>query len=136
MMFALNPYFERTLFSDPFFFEAEEHFTRPLSFKTDIKDTGKAIVIEAELPGFQKDDVEITLQEDLLTITAKKSETKKEEEDRFLRKERYSNAYERRFTLSEIDKDGITATLENGLLSLMLPKKEKKEEQARKILIA
>lgn len=139
MMFALNPYFERTFFNDPFFFTSGEQRALRPSFRTDIKDTADAFVIEAELPGFKKEELKIELQKDLLTVSAEKTESKEEEskeENRFLRKERFIGTFKRSFTLSGIEQDAITASFEDGLLTLTLPKKEKKEEAVRQIAIA
>ena len=135
MMFALNPYFGRTLLDDPFFTVREPRANR-FSFHTDIKDTGNEILIEAELPGFKKEELEINLEGDLLTISAEKKEEQNEECERYVRKERFAGSYKRSFTLSGIVCDKIGATFENGLLTLTLPKEEKKEPTGRKIAIA
>lgn len=100
------------------------------AFSTDIKDTGDSYVLEAELPGFNKEDIQIDIDGDRLTIQAShssESEENKEGEEKeqssYLRRERYYGSYSRSFDISQIDADKIAASYENGVLSLNLPKR-------------
>ena len=79
--------------------------------KTDIQDKGDCFLLEAELPGFEKEDIKINLEGNYLTIRAEHNE-KKEEKDKkgsYIRRERYSGTYERSFDVSGIQTDAIQA---------------------------
>ncbi|WP_068780297.1 Hsp20/alpha crystallin family protein [Paenibacillus sp. GM2] len=95
-----------------------------LSFKTDIRETDQAYLVEAELPGFQKDDIEINYAAPYLTIKAiRKEESKVENTDQqIVRRERHFGEYVRRFYVQDIDDSNITATLKDGVLKLEVPK--------------
>ena len=128
-----NPCTPFSLFDDPFFAPVKSS-TLPSAFRTDVKDAGEHFLIEAELPGFKKDEVEVTVKAGVLTIRAeKKSESEENKEDGYLFRERRYGKTERRFDLSLIDEDGIEGQLENGVLTLTLPKKKKEEPTVRTI---
>ena len=93
--------------------------------KTDIKDTGDSYTLEADLPGFKKEDIKVDIDDDILVIKAEHSEDKDEKNDNgdYIRRERYYGSYTRSFNVSEINVDGITASYENGVLTLTMPKK-------------
>ena len=95
-----------------------------LSFKTDIRETDQAYLVEAELPGFQKDDIEINYAAPYLTIKAvRKEENKVENTDQqIVHRERHFGEYVRRFYVQDIDDSSITATLKDGVLKLEVPK--------------
>ena len=95
------------------------------AFRTDITETGDAYKLEADLPGFKKEEIKIDIDDDILVIKAEHSEDKdeKDENGSYLRRERYYGSYSRSFNVSEIDVDGITAGYENGILTLNMPKK-------------
>ena len=95
------------------------------SFRTDVIDTGDSYELEAELPGFKKEDIKVDIDDDILVIKAEHSEDKDEKNDNgdYIRRERYYGSYTRSFNVSEINVDGITASYENGVLTLTMPKK-------------
>ncbi len=126
-------------FNDPFF-DLERSFFAPVksspsSFKTDIKDNGDSFLLEAELPGFKKEDISLDIDGDILTLTAKRSETKEENSGKYLRRERSYGEYSRSFDISEINVEKADATYENGILSLTLPKKVIEEKKNLKLEI-
>ena len=94
-------------------------------FKTDIQEDGDNFVLEADLPGFKKEDIKVDIDDDILVIKAEHSEDKDEKNDNgdYIRRERYYGSYTRSFNVSEINVDGITASYENGVLTLTMPKK-------------
>ena len=94
------------------------------SFRADIKETDEKYMIEAEMPGVNKKDISIDLQEDVLTISAEKKEEKSEEKDSYVRKERRYGSFSRSFRVENINKENIHAALENGILKIELPKHE------------
>ena len=91
--------------------------------RTDIRDTGDSYLLEAELPGFKKEEIRLDLNGDTLTISAKHENTAEEKGDNgYLRRERRYGAFARSFDVSGIKTEGITASYENGVLTLELPK--------------
>jgi len=100
-------------------------------FRTDISETADGYKLEADLPGFRKEDIHIDIDDDILTIKAEHTESKDDsgdqdaskDKDSYIRRERYYGAYTRSFNVSEIDVEGIKAAYENGVLTLTMPKK-------------
>ena len=119
-------------FDDPFF--RREKSVHPL-MKTDIKETDKSYIINMDLPGFDKKDIQIDVENGYLNINAKSDTSNKEEEEegKFIRRERYYGECSRSFYIGEdFCEDDIKATFKNGILSLDIPKvkeEEKKEEK-------
>ena len=107
------------------------------AFRTDIKDEGDHFLLEADLPGFRKEDIDLHLQDGLLTITAKHDETveNKDEGGKYVCRERRVGSFTRSFNVSGIQEDAISASYENGVLKLTLPKQGEPEPQSRKIAI-
>lgn len=91
-------------------------------FRTDIKDSGDHYVIEAELPGFDKEDIKVDYENNYLTIQAKRESLAKEERDNYIRQERHYGEFVRRFFVEDIDENTIEATFKNGILTLNCPK--------------
>ena len=137
-MFELTPFVKHNAVYDPFkeFDEkAPRFFGGAASFRTDVKDTGDAYVIEAELPGFKKEDINVSVEEDVLTVTATRKEEKsdKDKKDGYLRRERSYGSFSRSFDVSQVEADRITGSLEDGILTLQLPKRHKAERSVRKV---
>ncbi|KWF30494.1 Hsp20/alpha crystallin family protein [Burkholderia pseudomultivorans] len=95
------------------------------SMKIDVTENDGAYSVKAELPGVAKEDIDVQVNGRMVSINAKverKSEQK--EGERVIRRERYTGAYSRAFSLAdEVDDAKATAAYENGVLSLTLPKK-------------
>ena len=96
----------------------------------DVSETKDSYVIHAELPGVKKDEVKITMHDNLLSIRGeKKSETEKKEEN-FHRVERVYGAFERTFSLpGSVKSDNIEAKYNDGVLTITLPKTEEAREK-------
>ena len=109
-----------------------------LGFKTDIKDTGDAYELEAELPGFDKENIHVDIEGDVLTISAERNDEteEKDEEGHYVRRERSYGSFSRGFDISNIDADKIAVRYENGILTLDMPKKGADEPKARRLEIA
>lgn len=113
-----------------------DEFFRPFwsmesySPKTDIREKDGNIIIETDMPGFDKGDISLELNEGYLTVSAKKDETKEsEEKGRFIRRERRSGSFSRSFYVGGgVEETDITAAYENGTLKVSFPT----EAQARK----
>lgn len=96
--------------------------------KSDIRQTDNEYVIEAELPGFEKNNIKLELKNNYLTISADKEEAKEENTEGYLRRERRTGQVCRSFYVEGIDQKDISAKYENGILEVTLPKKQKEEE--------
>lgn len=95
-------------------------------FRTDIKDTGDKFVMESELPGFEKEDITLDINGGYLVISAEhKTESENKDEDgKYIRRERTFGSYKRSFDLTDIDTEGMSAEYKNGILKIDLPKKK------------
>jgi HSP20 family protein len=108
------------------------------NYPVDVREDADHIYVEAELPGFRKEDVDVTLENQTLTISAeRKSETKpegKQPGDMLLHERRYSR-FLRSFTLPPtVDEQSVKASLNDGILSIVLSKRE--ETKPRKIQVS
>ena len=106
-------------------------------FKTDIVDKGDHYELRADLPGFRKEDIQLDLEGDTLTIAAERhSEWEdKDKQGEFVRCERSYGSYSRSYDVSEVDAAKITAAYDNGVLTLQLPKKAETVPAAHRIEI-
>lgn len=104
-------------------------------YPVDIRERNGQILVEAEMPGFNKDEIEVTLNKDVLTICAEHKEEKKEEEKgKVYQQERQYRRIERSFTLpASVDEGKVDASLKNGVLHLTLEKT--KAAQTKKIAV-
>ena len=123
----------RAFFNEPFFSEKAQ--IKP--FRTDIRKIENGFVLEADLPGFDKKDIAVDIDGDILTIKAERhSESENSEnKDSFVRIERSYGSYERSFDVSEINTDLISAKYENGVLVLNMPEKEPVKQETKKLEI-
>ena len=108
--------------------------------KTDIRDTGDSYVLEAEMAGFQKDEIHLDVQGDTLTITAEHKEKTPEEKENdekstYPRRERTFCSYQQKLDISNIDADQMEASYENGVLTLKMPKKQPAVPEVRQITV-
>lgn len=105
-------------------------------FPVDVRETVEGFVVEAELPGFTKEQLDITLENGMLTLSAERKveeEAQKEGEGYHLRERRYSK-FERSFKLPQtIDESSVDAKLENGVLTVKIAKRP--ETKPRKITV-
>lgn len=113
------------------FFNDDFSFRRNLqadSFKIDLQETEKEYVVEAELPGVSKENLDLTFEEGKLKISVKKEENKEEKNKNFIHRERKMSSMERTILLNDIDEKNLKAKLDNGILTINIPKKEKVEK--------
>jgi|AGTN01.2.fsa_nt_gi Molecular chaperone (small heat shock protein) len=92
------------------------------AIRADVRETGESFIVEAELPGVKKNDVQIVCQEGVLTISVRAEESAEKKEESYLRRERFKGESMRSFSLRNIDEASITAKMEDGVLTLTLPK--------------
>jgi HSP20 family protein len=92
--------------------------------RVDLKETDKAYTVHAEIPGVKKEDIEVSIDGNLVTIRAEVKREKEEKGETMLRSERYYGAMTRSFTLAvDVDESGASAKYADGVLELVLPKK-------------
>lgn len=122
------------MFRDPFFTgEKESRLMR-----TDIKETKNQFIIDIDLPGYDKENISMEIEDGYLNVHAKMDQKLEEkEEGQYVRKERYTGECTRSFYIGEdIQEEDIKASFKNGTLQISLPKKEVKEELPKKRTIA
>ena len=107
------------------------------AFKTDIRDTGDAYVLEADLPGMKKEDIHIDIDGDRLSISAERSAVKEEKDENggYVRCERSYGSFSRSFDISGIRGEDISAAYADGVLTLTLPKQARTVPASRRLEI-
>ena len=117
------------MFADPFFTEHESKI-----MKTDIKEKTDKYLIGIELPGYQKENIKIDVEDGYLTVHAEiNSDNEEKEEGKFVRRERYIGSCSRSFYVgNEVKSEDIKASFKNGILKIEVPKKEYKKELPEK----
>lgn len=140
-MFGLTP-FERKSFDlfDAFHDFEKDFFTGNLpmnSCKTDIRDDGDKYVMEAELPGFEKEDIKLDINGNYLVLSAEhKTESEDKKKDgNYIRRERSYGSYQRSFDVSAVKTDEISAEYKNGVLTVVLPKKTETAPETKRLEI-
>ena len=106
--------------------------------RCDIYEKDNVYYLEMDIPGFDRNDVNIEIDDnDYLTITAEKNNenTEEDESKNYIRKERSYGKYQRSFYVGGIDKENIEAEFVNGILKVTMPKKEEEKLSNRKIEI-
>ncbi|HSN57960.1 MAG TPA: heat shock protein Hsp18 [Clostridiaceae bacterium] len=144
-MFDMVPFKKNRLlkkgedFFDNFF---DEDFTMPmpfdkmgLGFKVDLKETDTSYLVEADLPGIAKEDVDIDYKNNYLTIKAKREEKVEEKKENYVRKERKYGEFKRMFYVDNVDENSIKASFTDGVLKVELPKTEKAKTETKRIVI-
>ena len=105
------------------------------TFRTDVTDTGDAFVLDAELPGFKKEDIKIDVENDCLTISAERKLDEEEKQKNFIKRERFYGSFSRSFDVSGVNVDGIEAEYSDGVLKLTMPKKVETVPPTRRLEI-
>lgn len=95
--------------------------------RTDIRQTDEAYLLETEMPGVKKEDIELIRENGVLTISVKSAGP--EDDEGYVRRERVFGELKRSFVLDNIDEETISAKLDSGILYITLPKN--KREQGR-----
>jgi HSP20 family protein len=119
--------FAETGFDELFrgFFRPVRADKEPLAIKMDVAEKDGAYVVKAEIPGVAKEDIQVSIEGNQVTIGAEvKRESEAKDGERVLRRERYRGSVYRAFTLPmEVDEATSNAKYENGVLELTLAKK-------------
>lgn len=103
------------------------------TFKIDVREEEKEYVVEAEIPGAKKEEIDIALEDGRLSISINKEEKVEEKEKNYIHRERRYCSMQRNLLLADAvpSGEGIKATLNDGVLSIHVPKKEKAEQTAK-----
>lgn len=140
-MYGITPFEKRTFDLFNAFHDFENNFLDGASLpscKTDIKDEGDKFVLEAELPGFDKSEINLDINGDNLVISAEHTSNADEKDDenkKYVRRERSYCSYQRSFDISNVDAQKIDAEYKNGILILNLPKKTPEVPSSRRLEI-
>jgi len=101
-----------------------------------LEDAGEKLIISVEMPGVNKDDTRISLEEDILTISVDSKAEKEDKQKNYLLKERSSYSCQRSVRLPvEVMGDKVSAKMDNGVLRVELPKMHPKEPKKKDIKI-
>lgn len=104
----------------------------------DVKETDKEIQIQAELPGLDEKDVEVTVNKDFVSIRGEKKAEKEDKDEKkgYYRVERSYGSFSRTIPLpAEVDEDKAEAKYKKGVLKITLPKTEKAQKESKKIAV-
>lgn len=122
--FEIDDFFDN--FMEPFVIpNTMLSLSKPLSslIKLDIKETRDSLEVIADLPGFNKENIEIEIEDGILTIKAKKEDIKEEKNDFYIRRERNKGEMRRSINIGrDIKEDEINAEFVNGVLTIIIPK--------------
>ena len=100
----------------------------------EMSETDKEILVTAEVPGLEENDIEVLLEDDVLTLRGEKKSESEDSSRQF--SERYYGRFERRLALGrEVEQDKVAATFKNGVLTVTLPKTAKSQANAKRIAI-
>ncbi len=134
---------KRNYTRDPFF-EAFDDFFKPVfydesidSMRTDIRETDGGYRLDVEMPGFDKKDIKVSLENGYLTVSAQKSDRQEDGEkgERYIRKECSVSCQRSYYVGEDVEQGSIKAKYENGMLNLFVPKTEAKKLPAHNIEI-
>lgn len=119
-----------SFFNDDFFAPAN---LLNSNFSVDLKENENEYLIEADLPGVEKENIHLEYNNGYLTISAKRDNLVENKKDNYVRKERSYGEFKRCFYVDNIDEEKIQASFKNGVLNVSLPKLNKGKESSRKI---
>jgi HSP20 family protein len=136
-----HPFEEDNFFGDFFPTVADTRVSelpRNLMPRVDIEEHDNQVIVKADLPGIKKEDIQVSLNDGLLTIDARhKEESEEKKGGRVLRRERRVGSYTRSWTVAKgITENDIHANFKDGVLTLTLPKVSDAAQQPRRIEIA
>ena len=118
------------VFADPFFGEKENKI-----MKTDLKEKDGKYMLEIDVPGYDKEDIKIELQDWYLTVSAEKNEEKEDKHAKYLKRERFTGMCSRSYYVGEsLKEEDIKASFKNGILSIEFPKEVEKKVEEKKYI--
>jgi HSP20 family molecular chaperone IbpA len=128
MSFLPKRYYIDDFFDD--FVPSVDKYMKAGQMKCDIYEKDGKYNIEIDIPGYDKEDISIEVDNGVLTVSASKTNEEKDEGKNYIRRERYSGTFSRSFTLgSDVDMDNIDAEFVKGMLKITVPKMEEKSSK-------
>ena len=118
--------------SEVFFNNFLDSMDNDKKMQCDIYEKDNNINIEMDIPGFNKEDINIEINKGNLVVTAEKNEEENEDKKYLRRERKFYGKYQRSFYLGDIDEENIAASFENGILKISIPKKT--EEETKKLI--
>lgn len=119
--FSLTPFQDRDIYTFP---------------KIDIKETKKEVMVSAELPGMDADDIDISINDNVLSLRGEKKQERKDEGENYYHMECAYGSVHRNVTLpSEVESDNVNAIFKNGVLKVTMTKKPENQQKAKRIEI-
>lgn len=112
----------RRYFLDDFFDDFDVKTTT--NMKCDIYEKDGNYFIEMDIPGFKKEDIDVSCDKGYLTINAKHEESSDDEGKNYIRKERSYGSFSRQFYIGDVSQEQIKAEFSNGILKVVVPKQE------------
>jgi HSP20 family protein len=118
------------------FFEEDFDFSISPRLATDVYETDKDLVVEMQVPGFKKEDIKVSFQDDYLKVEGRAEEEKEEKEKNYWRKEIRRGSFVRVIPLpKKVDPKKAKASFKDGILKISLPKIEEVKEAGEEITI-
>ncbi|MDQ2085606.1 Hsp20/alpha crystallin family protein [Herbivorax sp. ANBcel31] len=118
--------------NDPFFAGV---FSGTDGIRADIRETEKEYIVDAEIPGAKKEDINVELRDDTLTISIDRGEEVKDERDNYIRRETRYGSVARKFYVENVVNDAVKAKYKDGVLTIVLPKDKNAKKNKHKIPI-
>ena len=113
---------------DDFFNDTKKQDTSTV-LRTDIYEKDGIYNIEMDIPGFDKKDVKIEVEDGYLTVSAKKSEKHEDKDKHYIKRERYSGSFKREFYIGDVNHEDIKAEFKDGTLNITVPEAPKKDNK-------
>ena len=112
------------------FIPSVDRFSKSNQMKCDIYEKDGKYNIEMDIPGYDKKDISIEIDNDVLTVTASKEKEENDESKNYIRRERYYGTFSRSFNLgNDVDLENIDAEFAKGMLKITIPKTEEKSSK-------
>ncbi len=115
------------------FFNNDVFFASHSGIRADIKENDKEYIVDAEIPGVDKESIEVELKDNYLTISANHNEEVNVEKENYIRRERKVGRISRSFYVENVKNEEVKASYNNGILNLILPKSKEQKPKGYKI---
>ena len=104
------------------------------SLRLDLVDNEDEFVATVDVPGFERDDIEVRVSDQTLSIDASREEEREESDERYLKRERHHRTLRRSIEIPEdVDEDAVSARIKNGVLTITMPKSADEDSRAVEI---
>lgn len=128
----VDSFFNDSLFNDDFLIPTTMDYG---NFTVDLKENKNEYILEADLPGVNKEAIDLEFNNNYLTISAKRENIVEDKKDNYVRRERSYGEFKRRLYIDNVDSSKIEAEFRDGVLSVILPKADPDKENKGRIEI-